>query len=219
MTAELERTRKMTAEEEAQKQQHNALINERYRRLQDAEADQFASGTPTTDFGATTVRASVLTPEAPVYTETPVFEQTPQVTEFVRERIDSPVFTTEKFNAISETAATVVAPAPVAAMPVEIVMPTAAPVASVAVEEQYSLSRMAKLVMAACAVLVVLMLTLICVNTHALNAQSVRIQNLEQRRAELVEEHASVQRRLAEAQSEQTIREYALSQGMIEVQG
>ena len=206
MTAELERVRMTTAEEEAQKQRHNALINERYRRLQDAEADQFASGTPTT------VRASVLAPDAPVYTETPVFEQTPQVTEYVRERIESPVFTTEKFNGISEMAATVVAPAPVSAMPVEIVMPTA----SVAVEEQYSLSRMAKMVMAACAAVVVLMLTLICVNTHALNAQYTRIQNLEERRSELVEQHEFVQRRLENAKSEQTVREYALSQGMIE---
>ncbi len=212
MTAELERVRMTTAEEEAQKQRHNALINERYRRLQDAEADQFASGTPTTDYAPTTVRASVLAPEAPVYTETSVFEQTPQVTEYVRERIESPVFTTEKFNGISEMAATVVAPAPVSAMPVEIVMPTA----SVAVEEQYSLSRMAKMVMAACAAVVVLMLTLICVNTHALNAQYTRIQNLEERRAELVEEHEFVQRRLENAKSEQTVREYALSQGMIE---
>ena len=53
-------------------------------------------------------------------------------------------------------------------------------------------------------------------NTHALNAQYTRIQNLEERRAELVEEHEFVQRRLENAKSEQTVREYALSQGMIE---
>lgn len=218
-TLELERTRVLTAEEEAQK--HNAMIAERYRRLQDAEADQFAESTHTESYRADdTIRASVLAPEAPVYTapatvEAPALEQTPQVTEYVRARIDSPVFTTEKFNGLKgdEAVASVVAPAPVAPMPVEIYAPTQA--AAVSTEAQYSLSRMAKAVLAAFVATVIVMLTLICVNTQLIRMKSARIQNLEQQKEQLTEELAEIQQRIETAQSEETIRQYALSHGMI----
>ena len=42
------------------------------------------------------------------------------------------------------------------------------------------------------------------------------LRNLEQQREELVERNAEIQRRIEIAQSEETIREYALSQGMIQ---
>lgn len=196
-----EKTINLTANKQAEL--HNAQIAERYRRLQDAEADQFASETHNeTQY---TVRASVLAPEAPKTFETPITEQTPQVTEYVRERIETPVFTTEKFERAMENS-------PVMTKPVEIPMQAT----SVATAEQYSLSNMAKLVMAVFATVVVMMLTLICINTQIIQRKSLELRNLEQQREELIEKNAEIQRRIEIAQSEETIREYALSQGMIQ---
>ena len=77
-TLELEREQVLSVEEQAQR--HNAMINERYRRLRDAENNQFARETQD-------VRASVIAPEKPVFVapvaESPVVEQMPQITEFV----------------------------------------------------------------------------------------------------------------------------------------
>ena len=202
-TIELEKTSVLTTEA----QKHNAMISERYRRLQDAEADQFGSNPQAR---TESVRASVLAPEKPV--DAPVLEQTPQVTEYVRSRIETPVFTTDKFNNITDAAvATPVIDAPVAPMPVEVYAPTEA----VAQEAQYSLSRMAKKVIAAFAATVLTITSLIGVNSHIIRQKTIRIQNLEKKRQELLEENAEIQRRIEIAQSEETIREYALSQGMI----
>ena len=203
-TLELERTQVLGGEKEEQK--HNAMIAERYRRLQDAEADQFAESYLADE----PVRASVIAPEKPVFitptVETPATEQTPQVTEFVRTRIESPVFTTEKFDNIQETTADVSAP-------VEIAIPTQA--TALALEEQYSLSHMAKAVLAAFVATVLLMLTLICVNTQIIRIKSVRVQDLEQQKEQLAQDIAELQSRIQAAQSEEAIREYALSNGMI----
>ncbi len=210
---ENERTQEMLATKEAQL--HNAQIKERYRRLRDAEERQFGENTTqnATDY---TVRASVLAPEKPVFIspsfeEVPKVEQTPQVTEFVRERIESPVFTTDKFNGVQEESV-------VAQAPVEIPFAAQAPTMAVSVSEevQYSLSRMAKMVMAAFAAVVVMMLSIICINTQIINQKTLQLRNLEAQRAELVEQNAEIQRRIDEARSEETIKEYALSQGMIE---
>ena len=196
--------RNYTADKQAEL--HNAQINERYKRLQNAEADQFAQ--KTIDETAYTVRASVLTSNAPVLENTTITEQTPQITEIVHERVDAPVFTTEKFER------SIIAPS-TAQAPVEIPMQAPVYTASVAKQAQYSLSTMAKVVMAAFAAVVILMLTLICVNTQTIERKSLQIRNLEQQREELIEKNAEVQRRIQEAQSEEAITEYALSQGMI----
>lgn len=191
--------------EDKQAELHNAQINERYKRLQNAEADQFAQ--KTVDETAYTVRASVLTSNAPVLENTTITEQNPQITEFVHERVDAPVFTTEKFERTIT--------APTAQAPIEIPMQAPVYTASVAKQAQYSLSTMAKVVMAAFAAVVILMLTLICVNTQTIERKSLQIRNLEQQREELIEKNEEVQRRIQEAQSEEAITEYALSQGMI----
>ncbi|MBE7068603.1 MAG: hypothetical protein E7381_04810 [Clostridiales bacterium] len=208
-TIELERATLLTVEEEAQK--HNAMINERYRRLQDAEADQFGSST----IDAQSVSATVIAPEKPVQTQpvdTSSLAQAPQVTEYVRSRIETPVFTTEKFNAVSDVAvAKPTVSAPVAPMPVEVI----APVQAVEQEVQYSLSRMAKMVIVAFVTLVVAMLSLICVNTQIIRQKTIRIQNLEEKKQELIEQNQEIQRRIEIAQSDETIREFAQSQGMI----
>ncbi len=189
---------------------HNAQIKERYRRLQDAEADQFAAETYVQEHAQTNyaVRASVLAPEAPAV------EQVPQVTEFVHTRIDSHVFTTEKFE--QAELQTIQAQAPVATyIPVE--MPVQTPTTAVAVsqETQYSLSRFAKTVMAAFAAVVIVMLTLICVNSQIIRQKTARIATLETQKQELIEGNAEIQRRIQAAQSDEAIEEYALSQGMI----
>lgn len=193
--------RNYTADKEAEL--HNAQINERYKRLQNAEADQFAQKTEVSQ-ASYTVRASVLTPEAPALESTMITEQVPQVTEFVRERVETPVF----------TAQTIEQPKAVQ-MPVEIPTQVAVRSASISKQVSYSLSNMAKMVMAAFVAVVVLMLTLICVNTQTIESKSLQIRDLEMQKQELIEKNAEVQRRIQEAQSEEVITEYALSQGMI----
>ena len=200
------------AEQEAQK--HNALIRERYKRLQDAEADQFSqSYTQETNAADYTVRASVLAPEKPSVSvnDTPIFEQTPQITEFVRERIDSPVFTTDKFNAVEETAMQTTAFAPVATQAVQMQAP-----AAVAVESQYSLTQFAKMVIAAFAAAVIVMLSLICVNTQFIRQKTMEYDALQMQSEQLQAEYAQLQARIEKATAEETIAEYALSQGMIQ---
>ena len=209
---EYERTETQPQTQEAQL--HNAGIKERYRRLAEAEERQFGESNATEN----AIRASVLAPERPAFTSPvteniPSVEQMPTVTEYVRTRIESPAFTTEKFSGITEEA-------PVAVQaPVE--MPAQAPVATVAVsqEAQYSLSRMAKVVMAAFATLVAVMLAVICINTQIISQKTLRLQALEEQRAELLEENAEIQSRIAQARSEEAIREYANSQGMIKNNG
>ena len=183
---------------------HNAQINERYRRLQNAEADQFA--TPTEQTYAEPI-LSVQPTVLPV--ETPVVEQTPQVTEFVRSYADSPLFTTEKFDRVEEFAKEETrAETPVAAV-------TVVESAAVSQEAQYSLSHMAKVVMAAFAALVVLMLTLICVNSRIISRNEVEIQALEIQREQLIEENAEIRALIENAQSDEVIREFAVQNGMI----
>ena len=198
------------AEQEAQK--HNALIKERYKRLQDAEADQFSqSYTQETNATEYTVRASVLAPERPSVSDAPVFEQTPQITEFVREKIETPVFTTEQNSAVEEPVmqATVFAPVETQAMQVQ------AP-AAVAEAAQYSLTQFAKMIIAAFAAAVIVMLSLICVNTHLIRHKTVEYDALQMQSVQLQEEYAQLQARIQKATSQETITEYALSQGMIQ---
>lgn len=196
---ETQTMRNFTADKEAEL--HNAQINERYKRLQNAEADQFAQNTVASE--SSVVRASVLTPNAPAVEDTKITEQTPQVTEFVRERVEYPVFTTEKFERAEMQA------------PVEVPTQAVVRATSVSKQAQYSLSNMAKVVMAAFAMVVVLMLTFICLNTQKIEMKSLKIRELEQERAELIEKNEAIQRRIETACSEETITEYALSQGMI----
>ena len=184
---------------------HNAQIKERYRRLQDAEADQFAETETVATNNATDfiTRAFASSPTAPVQ------EQVPEVTEYVRERIDSPVFTTEKFERLQNNATVV------NAVPVQFPVQTVAPVAVSNQETQYSLTRLAKTVMAAFAAVVVLMLTLICVNTNLINQKSYYLRSLEAQKQELVETYSEIQARLERATSDDAIEEWAQANGMI----
>lgn len=183
----LTETRMNTATAQSEAEIHNAQIAERYKRLQDAESMQFSQ-----------------TDASPVVSATATIEkiaQEPQVGYFSVEKIDSPVFTTEKFERAETFTAPTQAQAPIAMQNT-----------AVSTAEQYSLSHIAKVVMAAFAAVVVFMLTLICVNTQIINRQSVRIRNLEDRRAELVEQNQDIQERIEIAKAEETIRAWKLAQ-------
>lgn len=202
----LEQTTRLT-KDEIEAREHNAQIKERYRRLQSAEANQFSQE-------SIAPHTPVITPEAPTEYYAPVVdnvatvEQAPQITEFVREVPNAPVFTTDKFQAIQEEKA-------VETVTEEIVPTYVAPatVTSVSTLSQYSLTAFAKATMAIFTLLVIAMLTLIAVNSQAIRVKSIRIQNLEEKREELVEKAEELQRRIDAAKSEETIRSYAQEQG------
>lgn len=203
-----QQTTKLT-NEEIEAREHNAKIRERYRRLQNAEASQFAEET-------VAPRASMIAPEAPVYYSPVVdnvatVEQAPQITEYVREEIASSVFTTEKFNTLPEIGEQ----APVNAQMEEIAPTYVAPatVSATAAVAQYSLTAFAKIVMAAFAMVIIAMLSLIAVNSYSIKQKTIRLQNLEKQRQELVDQTEELQRRIDEARSEETIRAYAQEQG------
>ncbi|MBQ3020080.1 MAG: hypothetical protein IJD77_05805 [Clostridia bacterium] len=194
----LERTLQ-TSVDTQEAQQHNAQINERYRKLLSAENDQFSE--------QNNVAPTVSNVVAPTVSETPVMEQSPQVTEFVHERVSAPVFTADKFDLIREQAVKV---AP-------IVAPVFERKEAIAVEAQYSLTPLAKVVMAVFTMIVIAMLTMICLNTKWIENKSTRIKNLEKQREELMERNEEIQQRIEIAQSEETIRQYAESHGMVQV--
>ena len=186
-------------------QAHNAQIRERYRKLQNAEADQFAESAQRAANEQAIVSERPAVYAAPVTDQVPVVEQTPVVTEFIHEKLEAPVFTTEKFERAEQKQT-----------PVEVIQPTyVAPVTSVAVstQTQYSLTPFAKMVMAAFTLIVVAMLTLICINTQIIRQKSVRLKNLEEQRQELMERSEEIQRDIENATSEDAIRAYAAAQG------
>lgn len=191
---------------------HNAQIKERYRQLQNAVADQFATSTET-NYQPVSNYAPTAPAYAPIASSTPVMEQEPVVTEYVRTMDNSALFSAEKFDRVrsferEEVTTAHIEPTLVADVTNEM---------TTQVVDCYSLSPLAKLVMAVFAVVVVAMMTLICVNTYKIQQKNIRLQNLEEKREELMEKNEELQRRIEEARSEKTIREYAESQGMIQI--
>ena len=199
MESVLEKTTTQFSSAELEAQRHNAMINERYRQLQSAEADQFAEVNTFEQMNENT--------ETSVYTsveDSAALEQAPQVTEYVQTRSSSALFTTEKFDRMQGFENANAAPTAVSA-PV-----TAARVKSVA---QYSLTPFAKIVMAIFTFVIVAMITLICVNTHIINQKNIKLKNLEKKKEQLMEQSEELQRRIDEARSEEAIRAYAEAQG------
>jgi cell division protein FtsL len=130
-------------------------------------------------------------------------EEEPTVTEYISPAANA-LFTTEKFERMTvEEPVRQAAPTPVAA-------------AVVSTQAQYSLSPLAKVVMAVFTFVIVAMLTMICVNTHLLSQKRIKIQNLEEKKEQLMQQYDDIQRRIEAAQSEEAIRDYALSQGMVQ---
>ena len=127
-------------------QEHNALIKERYRKLQSAEADQFA----TPSYTAPAVEPQASTVYAPMFASTATVEQTPQVTEYVR-HMESAIFTAEKFERMENAAMQEIAPTFVADVTTN--APTMATVSEVS--EGYALNSLAKFMIGVFAAVVV----------------------------------------------------------------
>lgn len=195
--------------ESQEAQLHNAQISERYRILKNAEERQFGSQT---NEAVTHVEATLAT-EKPVYTSTmqelDTFEKLPTVTEFIP---TASVFSTERFNTAEENQSQKTVYSTVEALSTT---KTAETVVSVQ-EEQYALSRVAKMIMVAFVTTVMVMLALICINTHLINQKRASIEILEAKQQQLLQENAQLQERIQNATSEEAIREFALSQGMIQ---
>lgn len=188
--------------EEAQR--HNAMINERYRMLQNAIADQFYDETQSEQTFAEVSEPAKSLYISPSEVNTAAVEQAPTVTEYVSP-MASALFTTQKFEMIqSELAkpnqAQAIAPAQVTA---------------IKTEAQYSLTPFAKILMAVATFVIITMLAVICINTQIINQKSLRIKNLEQKKEQLLEQNEEIQRRIENARSEETIKEFAESQGMV----
>ena len=186
--------------EEAQK--HNAMINERYLRLQNAVADQISNDTT----AQTEAKVEPVVEETPLYispSNVATLEQAPRVTEYVAPTAAA-LFTTQKFEAVKAYEET-------QTPPVEML----APVQATETEVSYSLTPLAKIVMAVFTFVIVAMLSVICVNTQIIRQKKVQLKNLEQKKEQLMEKSEELQRRIEAAKSEETIREYAQSQGIV----
>ena len=186
--------------EEAQK--HNAMINERYLKLQNAVADQISNDTVV----QTETQAETVVEEAPLYispSNVVALEQTPRVTEYVAPTA-SALFTTQKFEAVKSYEQTQTAPVEMAA-PVQTM--------ETSMEAHYSLTPLAKVVMAVFTCVIVAMLSMICVNTQIIRRKKIQLKNLEEKKEELIEKSEEIQRRIEAAKSEETIRQYAEANG------
>lgn len=198
---ELVRERQAIDVTNVEAQKHNAQISERYRLLQSAEADQFAQETYANETAAYA---------APAVEETPVVEQMPQVTDFVHESPVSPIFTAEKFESLLQT--------PEVKEAVEaVVIPVLEQKSeeTTAVTEHYSLTALAKMLIAAFAVVVIALLSLIAYNSQIIHQKRIQINGLEAKREQLLQDQKELEARIAAAQDEATILQWAQSQGMV----
>lgn len=202
MSTLLER-KTVTTEEE----RHNAMISERYRKLLNAIDDQYSSETPVATQNA---YAPVYTQEAPAYVDnTPTMEQVPQVTEYVPSQVAASVFTAEKLDrmeAVEEFVST----------PVVNEAPKTVVKAATAAQVSYSLTPLAKIVLAAFTVLVTVMLTFIGINSQIIQHKTLRLKNLEEKKQELMERNEEIQRYIAELQTEESIVQRATEAGLID---
>lgn len=152
----------------------------------------------------------------------------------IHTRVDSPLFTPEMLERtmrggeapVSDFggAAEMYAPAAemyAAEMPAAVPMAPAVaemPVAAVnteAAEESYGLSAFAIRMIAAFAAAVVMLLTVIGINSYVIRQKTNQLRNLEQRREQLVEETEALEAQIEEATSYEAILEYAQEHGMI----
>lgn len=198
---ELIRERQTIETTNAEAQKHNAQISERYRLLQNAEADQFSQET----FGSENVAYAT-----PVVEETPVVEQMPQVTDFVHESPVSPIFTTEKFDNLTDVAEV--------KETVETVLVSESEQKTeeiTAVAERYSLTVFAKLIIATFAAVVIALLSLIAYNSQIIHQKRIQINGLEAQKEQLLQAQRELEARIAESQSEESILQWVESQGMV----
>ncbi len=209
---------------ELEREQHNAQIQERYRKILQAEESQFdgrsnvQAGMQAQTQAQAPAFVSAPTYYAPVANVAPVM-YAPEVKEYPS-LLDSPVFTGEKYANLE--ANYVVAPVKpvqevkeIQTQPIEPVMVTTVE-AEPAMVESFSLNTKAKMMLGAVCATFVLMFSLVGFNTQVINQKAKQIKNLEKARQQLMEKNEELQTRIEKAQSEDSIREYALSQGMIQ---
>ena len=164
-----------------QAEKHNAQIRERFRELQQAQESQFDSVLGISGAPSFSApQASVIAPERP--------------------QVATELFTPATLDRVIEQNNTVA---------VEEIARTPVQAEIAAHEEQFTVSRLAKVVAAAFAVVVTAMLAVICVNTQVIHQKTERLSQLEQQKYELAEQNAEIQERIKAARSEETIREFA----------
>ncbi len=219
---------------------HNARIKERYEQLKNAEANQLAESISEAEKRSyAPPRASVgtLAPERPARTEYPAYtaparEET-DAAAFVHTKVDSPLFTPETLDrtigretydfvpvetpdmsAVSLQAANMqraeaaMAQAPVTALP-------AAAVNAAPREEAYGLSAFAVKMIAAFAALVIVLLTVIGINSGIIRQKSIKLNALEAEKATLAQRNAQVEQQIEEATSYEKIEQFAKEHGWI----
>lgn len=170
---------------------HNSQISENYRLLRDLENRQFES--IERERASLQSNANVLTIERPSTT-----------TELPRERVTSDLFTVETLDrAIRNNV--VVEPA----------QPKAVVVENVAHEEVAMLSSFAKTVAAVFAAVIVMMLTIISINTQIINQKANYLSTLEQKQQELVAKELDLQEKIIRQTSKKAIEEFAEKYGMV----
>ncbi len=189
---------------------HNAQISENYRLLRDAEERQFASLEEEKATAYSSVRSSVLAPERPAPVQSPVAP-----TEYTHERVQSPLFTTETLDRAirNNTPVAPVIPTPVAPVEIQSVQTEA-----VAQEPTFALSSFAKTVAAVFAAVIVMMLTLICINTQIINERAARLSELESQQRTLIQKSIKLREQIEDATSEESIEEFALKNGMVKAE-
>lgn len=189
---------------------HNEQIRERYRRLQNAEETQLSE--TFADAETRRVESFVAPQSAPVVNESPAVPEVEikPLTEQQRE-----LFTAETFRRVFDANRPTQQPTvqPVV-RPVE-TTPVVPQKAQEAVEESYSLSSAAKALIAAFSAFVVLMLSLIGINTRILNAKGAELYALETQRVELVEKSRALAKEIEEATSEEAIAQWAAENGWV----
>ena len=197
--------------------QHNRQIRERYLRLQNAEETQLSE----TFEGAEAAEAvkSARGGDAPAFVSP---EENAQVKSVPLTDQQKELFSAETFRrvvsggAAQQSAAAYVEAAPVrdfSAQTAERSVEKAA--AAVAQEETYSLTSAAKAVIAAFAALVVLMLTVIGINTRIMGAKGAELIALETQKAELLEESRALAERIEAETGDEAIERWAAQNGWV----
>lgn len=196
--------------------EHNSRIHERYQRLQNLEAEQFAQMAAETQQAQpqASARAAVLTPER---VEENRVAQTPNVTEYERRASDYGLFTTETLDRTLERNVVVETPVQnVVEMPTQLVETTPVTYAETAVEsEVYGLTGRGKAVIGAFCGFVCAMLCVIGINSNVIAKNEAKIQALEATRQELLMKNADIQANIDEITSEENVSRWAMENGWV----
>ncbi len=165
--------------------------------------------------------STTIAPERPIASPAPVqtqqharIEQAPVVTEYPRNVSD--VFRQGTMEKVLSRSAIETPVSPVTEIynaPVQETLVEETP--DVEMAEEYGISSYAKKILLSFCAVVTVMMAVIGMNSQIIRQKNMRINQLEERRQELLEENAEIQARIEKAQSEETIRQYAESHGMV----